>query len=85
MIEILSILAVWRLSSLFCYEEGLFSIFERIRKVIKLNCFWCYSVWIAAFISYIDGFSVIHWLAYSAGAIILEETICLVFDVRSGS
>lgn len=84
MIHVLSIMAVWRLSSLFCYEKGFFGIFETIRRIIKLDCFWCYSVWVAALISYIDGFSVINWLAYSAGAIILEETICHALDVRNG-
>lgn len=81
---ILSILATWRITSLFSYEEGPFNIFGRFRKIVKIDCFWCYSVWFGAFVSYLGGFSIVDWLAFSAGAIILEETICLALGVRSG-
>ncbi|MBK8627014.1 MAG: DUF1360 domain-containing protein [Saprospiraceae bacterium] len=51
---VISILTVWRLTSLLCYEEGPFKIFNKVRRYLyKLNlgslveCFHCMAIWVS--------------------------------------
>ena len=53
---ILFSLAVWRVSSLLCHEDGPYAIFRRMREELErreselfwalLQCVWCTSVWV---------------------------------------
>lgn len=50
----ISWLAVWRITSLLCYEAGPFALMRRLRKYLKeggypklLTCFHCTSLWIS--------------------------------------
>lgn len=83
MIELLYILATWRLTSLFANEDGPFKMFERFRNFIKVDCFWCMSVWFGVLIGLLTN-GLLVGLAYSAGAILIEEIVC-VLDAKSGS
>jgi hypothetical protein len=82
-------LATWRLSSLMMEEEGPFDILTTTREWLcarfdlfdrLLSCFWCTSVWAAAFISVllclITRGNVITWIIYtlatSCGAILAD-------------
>ena len=75
---------------MFFQEDGPFSVFGFIRRQAQLitrvfKCFWCLSVWIsipfATFMSHSIFEFVITWLAYSAGAIFINE-IMEALDVR---
>jgi hypothetical protein len=73
---LISILATWRLTSLLVYEEGPAAIFAKTRAASKavngpLECFWCASVWTAAFVALLSGGRrgwLVRALALSAGA-----------------
>lgn len=75
-----SILATWRLTSLLVYEdgpEGVFYIARAVSDVLNgpLFCFWCCSVWTAAFVAFLSGGRrgwLVRLLALSAGAIVLD-------------
>lgn len=80
MIELLTILAVWRVTSLLYQEDGPYKIFEKIRETSKgaFECFWCLSLWVSipfALALHFDTMFIIYWLAYSAGAILIESAI----------
>lgn len=63
MVDVLIVLAVWRLTSLFVREEGPFDIFPRLRLRLGVKyeaipygtnvfskaiiCVWCFSLWVA--------------------------------------
>jgi Protein of unknown function (DUF1360) len=54
---IMSILAVWRLTTLICYEAGPFSIITKLRLLLYkmkmgslIDCFHCTSIWISVFL-----------------------------------
>ena len=94
---ILSILAVWRFTSLISREMGPYSILFRFRKwagvkyddqgqiaarnelALGLICPWCSSVWWGIGLAILQfGVSmqtILIGLAYSAGAIIIDELI----------
>lgn len=80
-------LAAWRLAYMLVYEEGLFEVFDRIRRVANnweqagklLSCVWCCSVWTAAGMLLLWQFGVgrviVYALALSALAITLHVAI----------
>ena len=100
MIELLAILATWRLTSLFVKEIGPGEIFARIRNRVGVVydarsncvgerlagafcCMWCFSMYPAAIAAIVIGLYrgdswliiVIDWLAFSAGAIIVDKVV----------
>ena len=77
---LVGILAAWRLTSLLVYEdgpEGVFYITRAVSQVLNgpLFCFWCTSVWAAAFVAFLVGGRkgwLVRALALSGGAIVLD-------------
>jgi hypothetical protein len=80
----LGILAVWRVTHLLNAEDGPGDIFVRIRRLAGsgvwgglLDCFYCLSLWIAIPFAVLLSKHwlerVLLWLAFSAGAILLER------------
>lgn len=84
MIELLYILAAWRLTSLYANEDGPFDVIRKLREFVGVYCFMCVSVWFGVLVGALVHQSILIGLAYSAGAIIIEEILCAV-DARSGS
>ena len=84
---VMLVLATWRLTSLFVYENGPLDVFLKLRTWDRslflmglLNCSWCTSVWTAAIMTTIITLVTGWWalwlplvLAASAGGIIIEE------------
>lgn len=80
-------LAAWRLAYMLVYEEGLFEVFDRMRRVANnwetagklLSCVWCCSVWTAAGLLLLWQFDagrvIVYVLALSALAITLHVVI----------
>jgi hypothetical protein len=77
-------LAVWRLTHLFCSEDGPGDIFVRVRRLAGdgwvgrlLDCFYCLSLWVAAPFGCALGHTWLErsvlWLALSGAAILLER------------
>jgi hypothetical protein len=80
----LGILAVWRLTHLLNAEDGPGDILVRIRQLAGsgfwgglLDCSYCLSLWIALPFAFLLSKHwlerVLLWLAFSAGAILLER------------
>ena len=80
----ISTLAIWRVTHLLSAEDGPWDILVRIREKMDsrfpgrlLDCFYCLSLWVAAPFAYFVGESVREsfylWLAFSAGAILLDR------------
>jgi len=78
------ILCVWRLTHLLQAEDGPWDIMVRFRRAVGdgfvgklLDCFACSSLWVAApfafFLAPTWGRRFLLWLAFSAGAILLER------------
>lgn len=81
---VISILAVWRVTHLFWGEDGPWDVIVRLRRLAGnsvagslLDCFYCLSLWIAAPLAGLMGHTWLErgllWLAFSAGAILLER------------
>jgi hypothetical protein len=81
---VLGVLAVWRITHLFSAEDGLGDILVRLRRSAGdgfwgqlLDCFYCLSLWTAVpFVLLLaEGWweGLLSWLAFSAGAILLER------------
>lgn len=81
---VIAILAVWRITHLFWGEDGPWDLVVRLRRLAgssviggALDCFYCLSLWIAAPMAWFMGHQwqerVLLWLAFSAGAILLER------------
>lgn len=80
-------LATWRLAYMLVYEDGLFDVFDRIRRVANnreatgklLSCVWCCSVWTAGGVLLLWQFDagrvIVYVLALSALAITLHVII----------
>lgn len=80
MIELIAILAVWRFTNLLVEENGPGDIFKKFRKLFGGEiCWWCCSVWVgllaALLISNDVGHVILLTLAFSAGAIIVDELL----------
>lgn len=80
----LGILCTWRLTHLLAFENGPFDFIVRLRRATSssvwgrmLDCFNCLSLWVAAPIAIAVGGrwleSLLCWLAYSGGAILLDR------------
>jgi hypothetical protein len=80
----LGILAVWRVTHLLNAEDGPGDILVRLRRLAGsgflgglLDCFYCLSLWIAIPFALLLSKHwlerVLLWLAFSAGAILLER------------
>jgi hypothetical protein len=72
---LLLVLATWRLSYMLVHEDGLFDIFDRLRRYANTThfdglfaCIYCMSVWVSAFhlallwLALPPPFSTIIWL-----------------------
>jgi len=81
---VICILAVWRVTHLFWGEDGPWDLMVRLRRLAGntvvgslLDCFYCLSLWIAAPLAWLLGHMWLErgllWLAFSAGAILLER------------
>ena len=81
---IVGVLAVWRITHLLAAEDGPWAILAQFRRWIGngfwgelLDCFYCLSLWVAAPLAIWTGDTakerVLLWLAFSAGAILLER------------
>ena len=77
-------LAVWRITHLLSAEDGPWNLVVWVRRKAGggfwgnlLDCFYCLSLWIAAPFAFFLGDGVKErfclWLAFSAGAIILDR------------
>lgn len=93
MIELFSILAIWRITSFLVKEQGPFNMFVFVREHVKLpmlfnfDCFWCLNVWIALPFAIYRSPNIelpIYWFGYSALVIAFEEILCLVQDAQAG-
>lgn len=80
------VLAVWRLSYMLIYEDGLFNILDLIRRGANriglgdlFACIYCLSVWVGAGLLFITqyeaGVFFIRVLALSAAVIIIHVMI----------
>lgn len=78
-------LGVWRITHLFSSEDGPWNLTVSIRRKAGngflgklLDCFYCLSLWVAfpfaLFIGEARREKFCLWLAFSAGAILLERT-----------
>jgi hypothetical protein len=81
----LSALAVWRLTHLVAEEDGPWDMIARLRVWLGasvlgrlMDCFYCVSLWIALPLAVITSNGllglVVHWLALSGAASLLEKT-----------
>jgi Protein of unknown function (DUF1360) len=81
---IIATLAVWRVTHLIAEEDGPFDVIIKIREKIGNNvigqlmdCFYCLSLWIsmpfAYFISSNWQEGILHWLALSGAACLLQR------------
>ena len=77
-------LAVWRITHLLAAEDGPWNIVVKLRRSAGtgfwgglLDCFYCLSLWISAPFAFFLGADakerICLWLAFSAGAIILDR------------
>src|SRR5579859_30254 len=77
-------LGVWRITHLLNAEDGPANVLVRLRRKAGngflgslLDCFYCLSLWVAAPFAILVGEGVKErsflWLAFSAGAILLER------------
>ena len=78
------ILAVWRVTHLLQAEDGPWDVIVKIRKAAGngfygslMDCFYCLSIWVALPPGLYFGKDwpekVLLWLAFSGGAILLEN------------
>lgn len=81
---LLGVLGVWRITHLLSAEDGLMNSIVWIRRKAGsgfwgelLDCFYCLSLWVAAPFAILIGEDAKErsflWLAFSAGAILLER------------
>ncbi len=81
---ILGVLAVWRVTHLLQAEDGPWDIVARLRRTVgsgqlgkMLDCFHCLSLWVAVPPAWQIGNDwkewIFLWLAFSGGAILLEQ------------
>lgn len=81
---LVGVLAVWRFTHLLQAEDGPWDLVVRLRRGVGdgfwgqlLDCFYCLSLWISAPAAWLAGEGWLEkaalWLAFSAGAILLER------------
>jgi len=81
---LLGILCVWRVTHLFGAEDGPWDVIVRLRRAAGagfagrlLDCFYCLSLWVSIPVAWVIGKGyverVLMWLAFSAGAIVMER------------
>ncbi len=81
---VIGILCVWRITHLLLAEDGPWDIVIRLRRKAGtgfwgslLDCFYCLSLWMAVPFALLLGGGwkerLLLWLAFSAGAILLER------------
>jgi len=81
---LLGVLCVWRITHLFQAEDGPWDVIVHIRRAAGdgfwgklLDCFYCLSLWVSLPLAWLIGRGiferVLMWLAFSAGAILLER------------
>jgi Protein of unknown function (DUF1360) len=81
---VIGILVTWRITHLLVIEPGPWDIFGRLRRAAGssvlaelVNCFYCFSLWVAAPLAFVLAARwrdrLLLWLAFSAGAILLER------------
>lgn len=88
LIFVLVVFSTWRISSLFAYEQGPFSIFAKIRYLLSKNaqnvvlytlhegiiCVWCNSIWFSSLASIFISHNIISWILYT-----LSISACVIF------
>lgn len=93
---VLGILCVWRITHLLNAEDGPWEVVFLVRRKVGsgfwgklLDCFYCLSLWIAAPIAAMVGYRwkerILLWLAFSAGAILLERVTNHEPDLQPGN
>ena len=81
---LLGVLCVWRVTHLFGAEDGPWDVMVRLRRAAGdgfagrlLDCFYCLSLWVSIPVAWVIGKVFVErllmWLAFSAGAIVLER------------
>jgi uncharacterized protein DUF1360 len=81
---VLGVLGVWRITHLLAAEDGPGNVLVRLRRGAGegfwgrlLDCFYCSSLWVAAPFALLLAAGwherFLSWLAFSAGAILLER------------
>jgi len=81
---LLGVLGVWRITHLLNAEDGPGDLLVRFRRAVGqgfwgslLDCFYCLSLWISVPFAVVLARSwqerILIWLAFSAGAILLER------------
>ena len=82
----LGVLAAWRITHLLHAEHGPWGVLARVRAVARrlglgelVQCFYCLSLWTSAPLAWWLGATwperALHWLALSAGAILIEVKV----------
>ena len=93
---LISVLACWRVTHLLYAEDGPGDVLVHLRRLAGkgffgklLDCFLCLSLWVSIPIAVVTSRGilegVLHWLAISAGAILLERATArppVLFDVK---
>lgn len=80
---LLGVLCTWRITHLLNAEDGPWNLVTKLRRAAGagfgelLDCFYCLSLWVAAPFAWVLGDHLadrlLMWLAYSAGACLLER------------
>lgn len=76
MLELITILAVWKATEALISYDGPFNLFMRFRRRTNFTCFFCLSFWIAlpfALILSQDWTLFIYWFGLSGGASLINE------------
>ena len=80
----IEVLCVWRITHLLNAEDGPWEIVVKLRAAAgdgiagqAMDCFYCLSLWVSLPLAWLIGRGiferVLMWLAFSAGAILLER------------
>ena len=89
MLELITALAVWRITYMICYQEGPIEMFSRLRgivdgaqdrlgfKLFNFGCVSCLSVWIAFPFAVLitDGWQIVaYWFFFSAISTLIDSS-----------
>lgn len=83
---VISVLAVWRLTSLICFDSGPFDLMSKVRLVLYrlklgklIECFHCTALWISALVTVVvyevSIATVFLAIAAAGGASIIERSL----------